>query len=180
MFEKLVNLNCYSKNKILRLIAKNLLEKFYCCEINCSEIDKSVLLAHHARGCTIVAAKICSNVVIYQNVTIGSNMRYNKVSQEWENVGSPIIDENVVIGDGAKILGPILIGKNSVIAAGAIITRDIPENSVAYGINHFKPKNKNYDLIYNSNMINFEKIIEADNKFKIKFKNESRKIKDIF
>ncbi|MAZ26659.1 MAG: serine acetyltransferase [Cytophagaceae bacterium] len=173
MFEKLVNINCHSKNKLLRQIAENLLEKFYCCEIHCSEMDKSVLFAHHARGCTIAAAKICSNVVIYQNVTIGSNMKYNKVSKEWENVGSPIIDENVVVGDGAKILGPILIGKNSVIAAGAIITKDIPENSVAYGVNHFRPKDKDYDLIYNPDMIDFKKIIEADNKFKTKFKESN-------
>jgi serine O-acetyltransferase len=173
MFEKLIHLNCFSKNKLLKQVAENLLEKFYGCEIHCSEMDKSVLFAHHARGCTIAAAKICKNVVIYQNVTIGSNMKYNKVSKEWENVGSPIIDENVVIGDGAKILGPILIGKNSVIAAGAIITKNVPENNVAYGVNNFKPKDIDYDLIYNSNMIDFEKIIEADNEFVRRF-NEKK------
>jgi serine O-acetyltransferase len=174
MFDKLVNLNCHSKNKLLKQIAENLLEKFYSCEIHCTEIDKSVLFAHHARGCTIAAAKICENVVIYQNVTIGSNMKYNKVTREWENVGSPIIDKNVVIGDGAKILGPIIIGKNSVIAAGAIITKDIPENSVAYGVNHYRPKDPNYDLIFNLNMIDFEKIIETDNKFIAKFNGKKQ------
>jgi serine O-acetyltransferase len=169
MFDKLVKINCYSKNKILRQAAGNLLEKFYCCEINCTEIDKSVLFAHHARGCTIAASKICANVVIYQNVTIGSNLRFNKVSNQWENVGVPIIGKNVVIADGAKILGPIIIGENSVVAAGAIITKDMPANSVAYGVNQFKPKDANYDLVYNSKMINFEKIIEANNKLIAKF-----------
>jgi serine O-acetyltransferase len=149
---------------MLKILAKNLLEKFYSCEINCTEIDKSVLFAHHARGCTIAASKICENVVIYQNVTIGSNMRYNKTNGEWENIGSPIICKNVVIGDGAKILGPIIIGENSVVAAGAIITKDIPANSIIYGVNKFKPKDTNYDLIFNSNMIDFRKIIEANNK----------------
>jgi serine O-acetyltransferase len=139
MFEKLVKTNCYSKNKILKKLAANLLEKFYCCEINCTEIDKSVLFAHHARGCTIVAAKICENVVIFQNVTIGSNLRFNKASNEWENVGNPIICKNVIIADGAKIIGPILIGEGSVVAAGAIITKDMPANSIAYGVNQFKP-----------------------------------------
>ncbi|MDR2860203.1 MAG: serine acetyltransferase, partial [Elusimicrobiota bacterium] len=84
MFDKLVKINCYSKNKILKNLARNLLEKFYCCEINCTEIDKSVLFAHHARGCTIIASKICENVVIFQNVTIGTNMKFNKLSSEWE------------------------------------------------------------------------------------------------
>jgi serine O-acetyltransferase len=169
MFDKLVKINCYSKNKMLKKLVRNLLEKLYCCEINCTEIDKSILFAHHARGCTIVASKICENVVIFQNVTIGSNMRYNKISSEWENIGNPIICKKVVIADGAKILGPIIIGENSVIAAGAIITRDVPVNSIAYGVNQFKPKDANYDLVFNSNMINPEKIIEANYKLIEKF-----------
>ncbi|GHV03754.1 serine acetyltransferase [Campylobacterota bacterium] len=164
MFEKLVKLNCYSKNKMLKVLAKNLLEKFYSCEINCTQIDKSVLFAHHARGCTIIAAKICENVVIYQNVTIGSNMRYNKTNGEWENLGVPIICKNVVIADGAKILGTIIIGENSVVAAGAIVTKNIPANSIIYDVNRFKPKDANYDLIFNPNMIDARKIIEANYK----------------
>jgi serine O-acetyltransferase len=143
-------------------LAKNLLEKFYCCEINCVEIDKSILFAHHARGCTIIASKICENVVILQNVTIGTNMKYNKTICEWENIGNPIIGKNVIIADGAKIFGPIIIGENSVISAGAIITKDIPANSIVYGVNQFKPKDTNYDFIFNKNMVNVEKIIEVN------------------
>lgn len=174
MFNKLVRINCHSKNKMLRGVASNLLEIFYCCEINCMEIDKSVLFAHHARGSTIVASKICENVVIFQNVTIGSNLKFNKENNEWENIGTPIIDKNVVIADGAKILGPIVIGENSVVAAGAIITKGIPPNSIAYGVNQFRPKDSNYDLVFNSNMIHFEKIIEANNQLIAKFnKNKS-------
>ncbi|KAA6340185.1 Serine acetyltransferase [termite gut metagenome] len=154
---------------MLKKAAGNLLEKFYCCEFNCVAIDKSVLFAHHARGCTIIASKICENVVIFQNVTIGTNMRFNKVSNEWENVGNPIICKNVVIADGAKILGPIIIGENTVVGAGAIITKDIPANSIAYGVNQFKPKDANYDFVFNPNMINSEKIIEANNKLIAKF-----------
>jgi serine O-acetyltransferase len=132
------------------------------------------LFAHHARGCTIIAAKICENVVIFQNVTIGSNLRFNKVSNEWENVGNPIICKNAVIADGAKILGPILIGENSVVAAGAIITKDIPANSIAYGVNQCKPKDANYDLVFNSKMIHPEKIIEANNTLIAKFGEKKR------
>jgi serine O-acetyltransferase len=172
MFDKLVKINCHSKNRMFKKAAGNLLEKFYCCEINCVEIDKNILFAHHARGCTIIASKIYENVVIFQNVTIGTNMRFNKVSNEWENVGNPIICKNVVIADGAKILGPIIIGENSVVGAGAIITKDMPANSIAYSVNQFKPKDANYDLVFNPNMINFEKIIEANNKLIAKFSGE--------
>ena len=125
-------------------------------------MDESVLFAHHARGCTIVAAKICKGVVIYQNVTLGSNMKYNKLTGEWENVGSPILAENVIVSDGAKILGPIIIGKNTVVGAGAIITKDIPANSVAYGINQYRPKDSDYDFVYNSNMVSGEEIMKID------------------
>jgi serine O-acetyltransferase len=169
MFARLVEINCHSKNKIWKRAARNLLEKFYCCEINCVEIDKSVSFAHHARGCTIIASKICENVVIFQNVTVGTNMKYNKTVCEWENVGNPIICKNVVIADGAKILGPIIIGENSVVAAGAIITKDIPANSVAYGVNRFRTKDANYDLLYNPSMINFERLLEANHKLVAKF-----------
>jgi serine O-acetyltransferase len=169
MFENLVKINCFSRNKLLKKLAENLLEKLYCCQINCIEIDKSVLFAHHARGSIIIASKICENVVIFQNVTIGTNMKFNKISNEWENIGNPIICKNTVIADGAKIFGPIIIGENSVVAAGAIITKDIPANSIAYGVNQFKSKDTNYDLLFNSNMIKSEKLIEANKKLIAKF-----------
>lgn len=172
-FDELLEINCFSKDNAERRKASELLEKNYCCEIHCADMDRSVRFAHHARGCTIVAAKICKNVVIYQNVTLGSNMRYNKLNNEWENIGSPIIDENVVISDGAKILGPIVIGKNSVIGAGAIITKDIPKNSIAYGVNQHKPKNPNYDLVFNPNMISGEEIMRIDEQRVSEF-NKSR------
>lgn len=169
MFDKLLRINSFSKSRILKNIAGNLLEKFYGCEINCMEMDKGTLFAHHARGCTIIASKICKNVVIFQNVTIGSNLKYNKISNEWKNIGNPIISKNVIIADGAKILGPIIIGENSVVAAGAIVTKDMPANNVAYGVNQFKPKEENYDLIFHSNMISPDKIIEANNKLIAQF-----------
>ena len=173
MFEKLVKLNCFSKNKLLKKLAENFLEKFYCCQINCIEIDKSVLFAHHARGSIIIASKICESVVIFQNVTIGTNMKFNKISNEWENIGNPIICKNAVIADGAKIFGPIIIGENTVVAAGAIITKDVPANSIAYGVNQFKPKDTNYDLLFNSNMIKSEKLIEANKELIEKFNEKN-------
>ena len=173
-FEELLDINCFSKDKIKQREAAELLEKYYCCEIHCPDMDKSILFAHHARGCTIVAAKICKGVVIYQNVTCGSNMKYNKLTEKWENVGSPILDENVIVSDGAKILGPVVIGKNTVIGAGAIITKDIPANSIAYGINQYKPKNPDYDLVFNANMISGEEIMKIDEARVVEFNNSQR------
>ncbi len=69
-----------------------------------------------------------------------------------------------IVADGAKILGPIVIGKNTVIAAGAITTKSIPANSIAYGVNQYKPKNPDYDLVFNPNMISGEEIMKVDEK----------------
>ncbi|MDR2128101.1 MAG: hypothetical protein LBP52_03415 [Burkholderiaceae bacterium] len=173
MFDALVKINCHSSNKTLRKVAGNLLEKFYCCEINCAEMDESVLFAHHARGCTIVAAKICENVVIYQNVTVGSNLRFNKTSNEWENLGNPIIGKSAIIGDGAKILGPVIVGESSVVAAGAIVTKDVPANSIAYGINQFRPKDSNCDLIFSSAMPDHGEIMAANSRLVAKFNEDN-------
>jgi hypothetical protein len=49
------------------------------------------------------------------------------------------------------------------IAAGAILTKNVPANSIAYGVNKFKAKDTNYDFVYNLNMIEFEKLIKANN-----------------
>ena len=161
--------------RLQRANAANLLEQRYCCEIRCADMDKSVLFAHHARGCTIVAAKLCKGVVIFQNVTIGSNMRYNKAQSEWENVGSPILAKNVIALDGAKILGPVIIGENTVIGAGAIITKDIPANSIAYGVNRYKPKDPNYDYAYSEKNISGDEIMEIDAKRVAEFDKASTK-----
>lgn len=157
-----MNENSFSKDEEKRKQAADLLEQRYCCEIRCADMDKSVLFAHHTRGCTIVAAKICANVVIFQNVFIGSNQRFNKILKEWDNIGTPILSENVIIAPGAKLLGPIIIGENTVIGASAIITKDIPANSVAYGVNQYRAKNLDDDFVINSNNISSEEIMRID------------------
>lgn len=114
-FEELIQLNCYSEDRKKRQQAAWALEERYGCEIHVQDMAKNVLFAHHARGCTLVAARLSPGVVIYQQVTLGSNMKYNKISKVWENVGSPILGENVIVAAGAKILGPVIIGKNTVV-----------------------------------------------------------------
>ncbi|GHT59705.1 serine acetyltransferase [Bacteroidia bacterium] len=161
-FDELLKINCFSEDLAERSRAAELLERRYCCEINCADMDESVLFAHHARGCTVVAAKLCKNVVIFQNVTIGSNLRYNKLQGKWENVGTPILAEGVIVADGAKVLGPVIIGENTVVGAGAIITKDIPPNSVAYGVNKYKPKSPDYDLLFRPDMISGEEIMRVN------------------
>ena len=81
--------------------------------------------------CIVIHHK-CSfgkNVTILQNVTLGGNINKKKGNQI-----SPIIGDNVLLGAGAKILGPVYIGNNSMIGANAVVINDVPKNSVAVGI----------------------------------------------
>ena len=70
-------------------------------------------------------SRIGDNVQIGHQVTLGGN-----ATQE----GAPTICDNVYIGTGAKILGPITIGAGSVVAANAVVTRNVPPRSVVGGV----------------------------------------------
>lgn len=72
---------------------------------------------------------IGENASISQGVTIGGNMYKTKNGRN-----SPVIGDNVLIGAGAKVLGPVTIGDNSIIGANAVVIKDIPKDSVAVGV----------------------------------------------
>ena len=82
-------------------------------------------LPHHLNGIIVSHyAKIGKNCTIFQQVTISQD----------ENNLSALIGDNVMIGAGAKIIGNVKIGNNVKIGANAVVTKDIPDNSVAVGV----------------------------------------------
>ena len=99
------------------------------CEIPAStEIGRGFVI-HHGRS--IVLNK---NVVVGNNVTIKHNTTLgNKENLLGEDLGSPIIEDNVIIGPHTIILGPITIGKNSIIGAGSVVVKDVKPNSIVAG-----------------------------------------------
>ena len=76
-----------------------------------------------------------------------------------------------MVADEARILGPVIIGENTLVAAGALITKDIPANYIAYGINKYKEKDENYELVYYNEMPSGTEQIEANKKLLEHFKN---------
>lgn len=76
---------------------------------------------------------IKDNVTVFQQVTFGSHGRKEKAMEY------PVIENNVKIYAGAKIIGGITIGENTIIGANSVINKDVPANSIAYGI-PFKTK----------------------------------------
>ena len=107
-----------------------LIRIIFSCDLKGSvQIDKNVFFYHNGLGVVIHSlAHIKMGTSIYQNVTIGGNGK-----DEIDN-GVPQIGENVTISAGAVIIGPIVIGDNTVIAANAVVSTSIPENSLAGGI----------------------------------------------
>lgn len=82
----------------------------------------------HGTGVVIgETAIIGDDVTIYQGVTLGGTGKDTGKRH-------PTIGNNVMIGAGAKVLGPLVIGDNSRIAAGAVVLSDIPSNSTAVGV----------------------------------------------
>ena len=83
-------------------------------------------------GFTVIGetALIGDNVTIYQNVTLGGTNPANGVPGKRH----PTIEDDVVIGSGAQVLGPITVGRRAKIGANAVVTRDVPEGAVMVGI----------------------------------------------
>ena len=100
-----------------------------CCIPDIETLKKNNVTFPHPVGIVInPSAKIGKNCVIYQNVTIGSG----KYSEKY-NCQVPIIGENVTIYANSVVIGGIYVGKNSVIGAGSIVVRDVPENVIVAG-----------------------------------------------
>ena len=86
------------------------------------------LFIDHGMGVVIgETTEIGDNCTIYQGVTLGGTGK---------DVGKrhPTIGDNVMIGAGAKVLGPVKIGSNSKIASNAVVIHEVPEDSTAVGI----------------------------------------------
>ena len=75
-------------------------------------------------------AEIGDNVTIYQCVTLGGTSPDNGVAGKRH----PTLCDNVIIGSGAQVLGPITLGKGSRVGANAVVTKDVVEGAVMVGI----------------------------------------------
>ena len=93
------------------------------------------LFIDHGMGVVIgETSEIGDNVTIYHMATLGG-ISPSINSNEQRNIKRhPTLKDNVVVGSGAQILGPVTVGKNAKIGANAVVTKDVPENAVMVGI----------------------------------------------
>ena len=93
------------------------------------------LFIDHGMGVVIgETSEIGNNVTIYHNVTLGGISPSINSNDQRNIKRHPTLEDNVVIGSGAQILGPVIIGKNSLIGANAVVTKDVSAKSIMVGI----------------------------------------------
>ncbi len=121
------------------------------------------LFIDHGMGVVIgETAEIGDYCTIYQNVTLGGTGKDHGKRH-------PTLGNNVLIGSGAKVLGPFKVGDNARIAAGAVVLTEVPENSTAVGVpakivrvNGVKPPCSELDQIHVTDPV-YQKICMLEN-----------------
>jgi serine O-acetyltransferase len=95
-----------------------------------AEIGPGLLIAHV--GGLVIGGKtrIGQNCDVRQNVTFGGN--FSKVAEDGRT--QPWVGDQVSVGAGAVVLGPVRIGSNVIIGANSVVTRDVPDNVIVFGV----------------------------------------------
>ena len=99
-----------------------------------AKIGKNLFIDHGMGVVIGETSDIGDNVTIYHMATLGVISPSINSEDQRETKRHPTLQDNVVVGSGAQVLGPITIGKNAKIGANAVVTKDVPENGVMVGI----------------------------------------------
>ena len=88
----------------------------------------------HGMGVVIgETAEIGNNVTIYHGVTLGGISPSEDSASQKDKKRHPTLKDNVVIGSGAQILGPIIIGENSKVGSNSVVSKDVEANKSVVG-----------------------------------------------
>jgi serine O-acetyltransferase len=99
-----------------------------------AKIGKNLFIDHGMGVVIGETSEIGNNVTIYHMATLGGISPSIDSNSQREIKRHPTLNDNVVVGSGAQILGPVLVGKNAKIGANAVVTKDVPDNAVMVGI----------------------------------------------
>ena len=115
-----------------------------------AKIDEGFFIDHGAGLVIGETTIIGKNVTIYQQTTLGG-LSPSVDSDSQRNIKRhPTIRDNVIVGSGAQILGPVVIGKNSRIGANAVVLKDVPENITYVGVPARKIESSNFNESFNA------------------------------
>tara|TARA_S200000501_G_scaffold237396_1_gene222519 strand:- start:132 stop:713 length:582 start_codon:yes stop_codon:yes gene_type:complete len=99
-----------------------------------AKIGKNLFIDHGMGVVIGETSDIGDNVTIYHMVTLGGISPSINSDDQRNTKRHPTLMDNVVVGSGAQILGPVVVGTNAKIGANAVVTKDVIENSVMVGI----------------------------------------------
>ena len=99
-----------------------------------AKIGKNLFIDHGMGVVIGETSDIGDNVTIYHMATLGGIAPSINSNDQRNIKRHPTIEDEVVIGSGAQVLGPVTVGRCAKIGANAVITKDVPENAVMVGI----------------------------------------------
>ena len=99
-----------------------------------AKIGKNLFIDHGMGVVIGETSVIGDNVTIYHMATLGGIAPSINSNDQRNLKRHPTIKDEVVIGSGAQVLGPVIVGKCAKIGANAVITKDVPEKAVMVGI----------------------------------------------
>ena len=134
-FHRIANFFAIAKFDLIARIISQLSRFFTGIEIHPKAKIGKNLFIDHGMGVVIgETSEIGDNVTIYHNVTLGGVAPSINSNDQRNTKRHPTLQDNVVVGSGAQILGPVVVGRNSLIGANAVVTKDVPEKSIMIGI----------------------------------------------
>ena len=99
-----------------------------------AKIGKNFFIDHGMGVVIGETAEIGDNVTIYHGVTLGGIMPAVKSSEQVGVKRHPTLEDDVIVGSGAQILGPIVIKSCARIGSNAVVTKDVPKGGIMVGI----------------------------------------------
>ena len=149
LFHKIANFFAKAKFDVVARVISQLSRFLTGIEIHPkAQIGKNLFIDHGMGVVIGETSEIGDNVTIYHMVTLGGISPSINSDSQRQIKRHPTLMDNVVVGSGAQILGPVVIGENAKIGANAVVTKDVPNNAVMIGIparnvgttsNEFKP-----------------------------------------
>jgi|TARA_B110000116_G_scaffold88536_1_gene76967 serine O-acetyltransferase len=120
---------------ILARLVGNLSRCFTGIEIHPAVVIGKRLVIDHGMGVVIgQTAEIGDDVTLYHGVTLGGITPSIESERQKYVKRHPTICDGAIIGSGAQVLGPLVVGRNSRIGANAVVTRNVPEGVTVVGI----------------------------------------------
>ena len=99
-----------------------------------AKIGKNLFIDHGMGVVIGETSEIGDNVTIYHMATLGGIAPSINSNDQRNLKRHPTIEDDVVIGSGAQVLGPVRVGRCAKIGANAVVTKDVPEKAVMVGI----------------------------------------------